>query len=266
VVLIMGTPVVFIHGLWVAKTAWQPWIDKFAAAGHEAVAPGWPGEAETAEETRRNPEAQAGVGIDQVAEEFSRAARAFETPPVLVGHSFGGLIAQKLLGQGVGSAAVAISPAPMKGVLGLPLAQLRSAAPVLGNPANRPKAKGLTKAQYKYAFGNLLTEEESGELYDRTAIPSPAKPLFEAAIANFSPRSPAMVEVANAHRGPLLIIAATADHTVPASSSRASFKRYQKSSAGTELVEFDRGHSLTLDHGWEEIADHVLGWLEQKGL
>jgi len=262
----MGTPVVFIHGLWVAKAAWQPWIDRFAAAGHEAVAPGWPGEAETVEETRRNPDAQAGVGIDQVAAEFSRAARAFDTPPVLIGHSFGGLIAQKLLGQGVGSGAVAISPAPMKGVLGLPLAQLRAASPVLGNPANRPKAKGLTKAQYKYGFGNLLTDEESAELYDRTAIPSPAKPLFEAAFANFSPRSPAMVEVNNAHRGPLLIIAATDDHTVPASSSRASFKRYHKSPAVTEIVEFGRGHSLTLDHGWEEVADHVLGWLEQKGL
>ena len=263
----MGTPVVFIHGLWVARAAWQPWIDKFAAAGHEAVAPGWPGEAETAEETRRNPETQAGVGIDQVVEEFSRAARAFETPPVLIGHSFGGLIAQKLLGQGVGSGAVAISPAPMKGVLGLPLAQLRSASPVLGNPANRPKAKGLTRSQYKYAFGNLLTDEESGELYDRTAIPSPAKPLFEGAFANFSPRSPAMVEVNNSHRGPLLIIAASGDHTVPASSSRSSYKRYAKSSAVTDLKEFDgRGHSLTLDKGWTDVADYVLGWLTGKGL
>ena len=262
----MGTPVVFIHGLWVAKAAWQPWIDKFAAAGHEAVAPGWPGEAETAEETRRNPEAQAGVGIDQVAEEFSRAAREFETPPVLVGHSFGGLIAQKLLGQGVGSAAVAISPAPMKGVLALPLAQLRSAAPVLGNPTNRPKAKGLTKAQYKYAFGNQLTEEESGELYDRTAIPSPAKPLFESAIANFTPA------LARDGRGRQRPPRAVADHRRdrrPHGAGvvvAASFKRYQKSSAVTELEEFDRGHSLTLDHGWAEIADHILGWLEQKGL
>lgn len=262
----MGTPVVFIHGLWVAKTAWQPWIDKFAAAGHEAVAPGWPGEAETAAETRADPAAQAGVGLDDVVAEFSRAARTFDAPPVLVGHSFGGLIAQKLLGQGIGSGAVAISPAPMKGVLGLPLAQLRSSFPVLGNPLNRPKAKGLTKSQYKYAFGNLLSDEESGELYDRTAIPSPAKPLFEAAVANFSPRSPATVEVENAHRGPLLIVAATSDHTVPASSSRASFKRYHNSTAVTEIVEFERGHSLTLDHGWEELADHVLGWLRQKGL
>jgi pimeloyl-ACP methyl ester carboxylesterase len=263
----MGTPVVFIHGLWVSKAAWQPWVDTFAAAGHEAVAPAWPGEAETAEETRRSPEAQAGVSLDQVVESFGRAARAFDTPPVLVGHSFGGLIAQKLLGQGIGSAAVAISPAPMKGVLALPIAQLRSAAPVLGNPANRSKAKGLTKEQYKYAFGNVLTDEESGELWERTAIPSPAKPLFEAAIANFSPRSPAMVEVNNTHRGPLLVIAASDDHTVPASSTRASYKRYHKSSAVTELHEFEgRGHSLTLDHGWTEVADHVLGWLSQKGL
>jgi pimeloyl-ACP methyl ester carboxylesterase len=263
----MGTPVVFIHGLWVAKAAWQPWIDTFAAAGHEAIAPGWPGEAETAEETRRNPDAQAGVGIEQVADAYATAARTFDTPPVLVGHSFGGLIAQKLLGRGVGAAAVAISPAPMKGVLALPLAQLRSSAPVLGNPTNRSKAKGLTKQQYKYAFGNLLTEEESGELYDRTAIPSPARPLFEAAVANFSPRSPAMVEVGNSHRGPLLVVAASDDHTVPASSSRASYRRYHSSTAVTELKELEgRGHSLTLDHGWAEVADVVLGWLHQKGL
>ena len=262
----MSAPVVFIHGLWVAKAAWQPWIDRFAAAGREAVAPGWPGEAETAEETRANPGAQAGVGIDDVTAAFGRAATAFDTPPVLVGHSYGGLIAQKLLGQGVGAGAVAISPAPMKGILYLPPSQLRAAAPVLGNPANRSKAKGLTKEQYRYAFGNLLTPEESDELYERTAIPSPAKPLFEAAVANLSPRSPAMVEVNNAHRGPLLIVAANGDHTVPASSSRSSYRRYRKSAAVTELMEFDRGHSLTLDTGWTEIADYVLDWLARKGL
>jgi alpha-beta hydrolase superfamily lysophospholipase len=263
----MGAPVVFIHGLWVAAEAWQPWIDKFTAAGHAAIAPGWPGEAATAEETRADPDAQAGVSLDQVVAHFGRAARELGTPPVLVGHSFGGLVAQKLLGQGVGAGAVAISPAPMKGVLGLPPAQLRSAAPVLGNPLNRPKAKGLTKEQYRYAFGNALPPEESDELWARTAIPSPAKPLFEAAVANFSPRSAAMVEVGNGHRGPLLIIAAAEDHTVPASSSRASFKRYAKSAAVTDFEEFPgRGHSLTLDHGWEEVADHVLGWLREKGL
>jgi len=138
---------------------------------------------------------------------------------------------------------------------------------VLGNPTNRSKAKGLTKEQYRYAFGNALTPEESDELYERTAIPSPAKPLFEGAVANFSPRSPAMVEVNNSHRGPLLIVAASADHTVPASSSRSSYKRYAKSSAVTELKEFDgRGHSLTLDKGWTDVADYVLDWLAGKGL
>jgi alpha-beta hydrolase superfamily lysophospholipase len=263
----MGAPVVFIHGLWVASEAWQPWIDKFAAAGHEAVAPGWPGEAPTAAESRANPGAQAGKGIDDVTATFAAAAHAFDTPPVLVGHSFGGLIAQKLLGQGVGAGAVAISPAPMKGVLNLPLAQLRSASPVLGNPLNRSKAKGLTKEQYRFAFGNALPVEESDALWERTAIPSPARPLFEGATANFSPRSPAMVEVNNGHRGPLLIIAASEDHTVPASSSKASFKRYDKSASVTEFREFaGRGHSITLDHGWEEVADAVLAWIAEKGL
>ena len=199
------TNVVFIHGLWISHTAWQPWIEHFAAQGHHAIAPAWPGEHATTEETRVNPGDQAGIGIDELTEHFAHVLEQFDTPPVVIGHSFGGLIAQKLLGQNKAAAAIAIDPAPIKGVKPLPIAQLRSAFPVLGNPLNRGRAKGLTEAQWRYGFGNALTVEESDALWQQWSIPSPGRPLFEAAVANFSGNSPAKVDTANATRGPLLI-------------------------------------------------------------
>lgn len=261
------TNVVFIHGLWVASTAWQPWIEHFSANGLVAVAPPWPGEAASIKDTRDNPAAQAGVGIDDVAAHFATLLAEFDEPPVVIGHSFGGLIAQKLLGENKAAAAIAIDPAPIKGVKPLPLAQLRSAFPVLGNPLNRGRAKGLTQAQFRYGFGNALDVAESNELWERWAIPSPGKPLFEAATANFTPHSPAAVDVANATRGPLLITAGTADHTVPAVSSKAAYKQYAKSSAITDFHEYEgRGHSLTIDHGWRDVADTALSWLQDRGV
>src|SRR3954470_23745036 len=203
------TNVVFIHGLWISHAAWQPWIEHFAAQGHQAIAPAWPGELATVEETRRHAADQAGFGIDDLTEYFTEVLEQFDTPPVVIGHSFGGLIAQKLLGQNKAAAAVAIDPAPAKGVKPLPVAQLRSAFPVLGNPLNRGRAKGLTEAQWRYGFGNALTVEESDALWERWAIPSPGRPLFQAAIANLSGSSPAKVDTANGTRGPLLITAGT---------------------------------------------------------
>ncbi|GAB7068431.1 alpha/beta hydrolase [Mycobacterium hodleri] len=261
------TNVVFIHGLWVSHTAWQPWIDRFAADGHHAIAPAWPGEHPTPEETRRNPADQAGNGIDQLTDYFAGVLEQFDTPPVVIGHSFGGLIAQKLLGQNKAAAAVAVDPAPIKGVKPLPVAQLRSAFPVLGNPLNRGRAKGLTEAQWRYGFGNALTVEESDALWERWSIPSPGKPLFEAAIANFSSGSPAKVDTANATRGPLLITGGTADHTVPFVSAKATHRLYEKSGAVTDFHEFTgRGHSLTIDHGWRDVADVTLSWLAHRGV
>src|SRR6476646_5150934 len=213
------TNVVFIHGLWISHTAWQPWIEHFAAQGHHAIAPAWPGEHAAVDQTRRRASDQAGFGIDELTKHFAEVVEQFDTPPVVIGHSFGGLIAQKLLGQNKAAAAIAIDPAPIRGVKPLPLAQLRSAFPVLANPLNRGRAKGLTQAQFRYGFGNALDVAESNELWERWSIPSPGKPLFEAATANFTPHSPAAVDVANATRGPLLITAGTADHTVPAVSS-----------------------------------------------
>ncbi|CAN5497348.1 alpha/beta fold hydrolase [soil metagenome] len=261
------TNVVFIHGLWVSHTAWQPWIDHFAAQGHQAIAPAWPGESATVQATRENSAAQAGFGIDELTEYFAKVLEQFDTPPVVIGHSFGGLIAQKLLGQNKAAAAIAIDPAPIKGVKPLPIAQLRSAFPVLSNPLNRGRAKALTEAQWRYGFGNALTPAESDALWEQWSIPSPAKPLFEAATANFFPNSPARVDTANSVRGPLLITAGTADHTVPYVASKAAHGLYKKSDAITDFHEFaGRGHSLTIDHGWREVADTSLSWMAHRNV
>jgi pimeloyl-ACP methyl ester carboxylesterase len=259
------TNVVFIHGLWISHAAWQPWVERFAAQGHHAIAPAWPGERATAEDTRRNPAEQAGIGIDELTEYFANVLDQFDTPPVVIGHSFGGLIAQKLLGQNRAAAAVAIDPAPIKGVKPLPLAQLRSALPVLGNPINRGRAKALTAAQWRYGFGNALTAEESEALWAQWSIPSPGKPLFEAATANFSGNSPAKVDTTNGSRGPLLITSGTVDHTVPLVTAKAAHGLYRKSGATTDFHEFDgRGHSLTIDHGWRDVADVTLSWMAHR--
>lgn len=256
------TDVLFIHGLWVSHTSWAPWVEQFAAAGLNAVAPRWPGEAETVAETRENPGAQSGFGIDDLTSHFAEIADSFDSPPVAVGHSFGGLIAQRLLGENKLAAAVAIDPAPIKGVRALPLAQLRAAFPVLGNPLNRGRAKALTRAQFRYGFGNALGETESDALWEQWSIPSPGKPLFEGATANFSRNSPAAVNTANPSRGPLLITAGTEDHTTPLVTVEAAYRLYSKSPAATDFHRFEgRGHSLTIDHGWREVADTVLAWL-----
>ena len=258
--------IVLIHGLWLSCTAWQPWIDYFAEHGHRAIAPRWPGESDTAATSRADPQGQAGFGIDQVTEHVAAVIEQFDAPPVAIGHSFGGLVAQKLLGRQRVAAAVAIDPAPIKGVKPLPFAQLRSAFPVLGNPLNWRRAKALTRSQFRYGFGNALSEAESDSLWEQWSIPSPGKPLFEAAVANFAPNSPARVDTGNAARRPLLITAGTADHTVPLVTAKAAVKQYARSSAITDFHEFDgAGHSLVIDHRWHEVADVALGWLTANG-
>ena len=256
------TPAVFIHGLWLHASSWGPWIDRFREAGYDPVAPGWPKEPDTVEEARRQPELVAGLGIDDVTEHYARIIAALDAPPVIVGHSFVGLITEKLLGQDVGAAGVAIDPAQIKGVLPLPLAQLRAGFPALGNPANLHRAVSLTREQFRFGFGNAVSEEESDALFDKWTIPSPARPLFQAAAANFVLHSQAAVDTGNETRGPLLLISGGKDHTVPDVVTRASFKQYRDSAAITELQQFEtRGHSLTVDSGWTEVADAVLTWL-----
>jgi non-heme chloroperoxidase len=260
-----GTPVVFVHGLWLHADSWGAWVDRFREAGYAPQAPGWPGDAATVEETRNHPEAVAGQGIDDIVDHYAQIIGALDAKPIVIGHSFGGLIVQRLLGQDLAAAAVAIDPAPIKGVVYLPPSALRVALVALKNPANKKRAVTLTPQQFRYGFGNALSETESAELYERWTIPSPGKPLFEAAMANLSPHSPAKVDTANATRGPLLLTAGGSDHTVPPSIVKSTLKQYRKSTAVTDLKEFPgRGHSLALDGGWHEVADAVLDWLKAQ--
>ncbi|MYS80324.1 alpha/beta hydrolase [Embleya scabrispora] len=260
-------PVLFIHGLWLHASSWDAWTELFRAEGYAPSAPGWPGDPDTVAEARANPESIADHGIDDVVEHYAGIIRGLDQPPILVGHSFGGMIAQKLLGQDLAAAAVAVDAAQIKGVLPLPLSALRSTLPVFKNPANRHRAVSLTAAQFRFAFGNAVSAEESDVLFERWAIPAPGKPLFEAAAANFNPHSPAKVATGNAHRGPLLLMTGGKDHTVPESVTRATLKQYRHSQAVTDITDFpEKGHSLTIDSGWREVADTALAWLRSHSL
>ncbi|SEO55718.1 Pimeloyl-ACP methyl ester carboxylesterase [Actinacidiphila rubida] len=257
----------FIHGLWVHASSWAPWMTMFEDAGYAPVAPGWPGDAESVDETRATPENQAGKGFDDVVEHYRQIIEKLDTKPILVGHSFGGTVAEKLLGMNLARAAVAIDAAQIKGVLPVPIAALRSAFPALKNPANLNKAVSLTAEQFRYAFGNALPPEESDELHELWSIPGPAKPLFEASVMNFAPHSPLKVDTGNEERGPLLLIMGGQDHTVPEKITKATLKQYRHSSAVTDVEEFaDRGHSLTIDKGWPDVASLSLQWLKDRGL
>ncbi|HTR69994.1 MAG TPA: alpha/beta fold hydrolase [Mycobacteriales bacterium] len=260
-----GTPVVFVHGLWIHTSAWDPWIEHFREADYEPIAPGWPGIPDTVEEARAHPEEIANHGVDDVTNHYEKIIHDLPSAPVVVGHSFGGLIAEKLLGAGVAAAGVAIDAAPIKGVLPLPISALRASFPVLKNPANKSRAIPLTAEQFRYAFGNGIPAEESDALYEKWAIPAPGLPLFQAATANLKPHAETAVETDNDDRGPLLLTMGGMDHTVPEAITKSTMKQYRRSSAVTEIIEFaDRGHSLTIDHGWRDVADAILAWLDKN--
>jgi pimeloyl-ACP methyl ester carboxylesterase len=260
-------PVVFVHGLWLHAESWKPWIDLFRQNGYEAIAVGWPGDGPTTDATRKNPFAVAGYGVEDIAAHIAGQIKGLKTKPVLIGHSFGGLLVPILLGRDLASAAIAIDPAPMRGVWELPLSTLKSGFPVLGNPGNLKKAVSLTAEQFRYGFTNAVAEDEAKRLFEKFAMPGPGRPLFQAAMATFNPYSETRVNVTNASRGPLLLIAGAEDHTVPPVLVRSALRRYRLSLAVTEIKEFaGRGHSLTIDSGWKEIADACLGWLKEKKL
>lgn len=259
-------PVVFIHGLWIHSAAWSPWIARFAEHGYTATAPGWPGDLDTVEATRADPSGMNEVGIEAICRHYADLIETMDGPPIVVGHSFGGLIAQELLSNGFARAAVAIDPAPTKGVKHVPFTQLKSGFPVLGNPGNRKRTVALTAVQFKYGFGNTLTDEESNALFDEWTIPGPGRPLFEDAGANFSRNSAATVDFGRTRPGPLLLMSGTVDHTVPQVVTEDVYRLYSKQPDAGPVdlrVLEGRGHSLTMDHGWQEVADSALNWLDE---
>jgi non-heme chloroperoxidase len=257
------TPVVFIHGLWLLPSSWQRWTQMFEEAGFAALTPSWPDDPETVEQARANPEVFAGKTVGQVADHVAEVIGGLTAKPVVIGHSFGGLLAQITAGRGLSAATVAIDPAPFRGVLPLPISSLRSAMPVLGNPANRKRAVTLTFEQFRYGWANAVSEDEAHQLYDEFHVAAPGAPLFQAALANFNPFTEAKVPD-HGDRGPLLLISGGADHTVPWAITNASFKRQHRHYGVTEITEVpDRGHALTIDNGWREVADTALTFVKR---
>lgn len=255
-------PVVFVHGLWLLSSSWDNWRTLFEAQGYTTLAPGWPDDPDTVSAANQNPEAMAHKRINQVTERYVEAIAQLTIKPAVVGHSFGGLIAQRLAGEGASAVTVAISPAAFRSVLPLPLSALKSASPVLANPANYGRAVPLTFEQFQYAFANDVDDSEARALYEAFAVPAPGAPLFQAAAANLNPWTEDRVDTENPQRGPLLIIAGEKDHTVPAVVSEAAYKRQQKNAGVTEFqVAPDRGHSLTIDHGWRAVAEMALAFI-----
>jgi pimeloyl-ACP methyl ester carboxylesterase len=258
------TPVVFVHGLWLLSSSWDPWRALFEENGYTTLAPGWPDDPETVAEALHDPQAFADKSIKQATDHYVEAIGRLTRKPAVIGHSFGGLIAQRLAGMGVAAVTVAISPAPFRGVLPLPLSALKSASPVLGNPANYHRAVPLTFEQFRFGFANAVSEAEAHQLYETFAVPAPGKPLFQAATANLNPWTEDTVDTSNPARGPLLIIAGEKDHTVPWAIAEASYKRQQHNAAVTEITQMpDRGHALVIDQGWREVAETALAFIKQ---
>jgi pimeloyl-ACP methyl ester carboxylesterase len=258
------TPVVFIHGLWLLPSSWDRWASVFEAAGFIPLAPGWPDDPDTVAEARAHPEVFAKKKVGQVADHFSEVIGRLKKKPAVIGHSFGGLLTQIVAGRGLSAASVAIDPAPFRGVLPLPLSALKSASPVLGNPANRGRAIALTYDQFRYSFANAVSEDEAKELYEKFAVPAPGAPLFQAAAANLNPWTEAKVDTKNPDRGPLLIISGEKDHVVPWAIANASFKQQKRNPGVTEIAEIPgRGHALTIDSGWREVADKALEFVQR---
>jgi non-heme chloroperoxidase len=258
------TPVVFVHGLWLLPSSWDRWAQLFEDHGYTALTPGWPDDPETVEEATAHPEVFAGKSIGQIADHFATIIGGLDRKPAVVGHSFGGLLTQILAGRGLAKVSVAIDPAPFRGVLPLPISALKSGFPVLHNPANRNRAVPLTYEQFRYGFANAVDEDEARDLYEQFAVPASGKPLFQAATANLNPWTEATVDTHNPDRGPLLIISGEQDHTVPWAIANASYQQQEHNPGVTEITEMKgRGHALTIDSGWREVADTTLAFIQR---
>jgi non-heme chloroperoxidase len=257
-------PVVFVHGLWLLPSSWDRWAAVFEEAGYTTLTPGWPDDPDTVTEANAHPEVFAHKTVGQVADHFDEIVRGLDKKPAIIGHSFGGLLVQILAGRGLSSVTVAIDPAPFRGVLPLPFSALKSAFPVLRNPANRNRAIPLTFEQFRFGFANAVSEEEANELYKTFAVPASGAPLFQAATANLNPWTEAKVDTDNPDRGPLLVISGEKDNTVPWAIANASFKHQERNPGVTEIHEMpNRGHALTIDSAWREVADKALSFVRR---
>ena len=259
-------PVVFVHGLWLLPTSWDRWAKVFEKNGYTALTPGWPDDPETVAEAKAHPEVFANKSVGEVADHFEEVIVGLKKKPAIIGHSFGGLLTQILAGRGRAAVSVAIDPAPFRGVLPLPISSLRAASPVLRNPLNVNRAVPLTYEQFRYSFANAVSEDEAKQLYETFAVPTPGEPLFQAAAANLNPWTEAKVDTKNPKRGPLLIMDGEKDHTVPWAIANASYKRQARNKGVTEIVKIpNRGHALTIDNGWREVADTALAFVLKHG-
>ena len=257
-------PVVFIHGLWLLPSSWDRWAALFDEAGYAALTPGWPDDPDTVAEAKANPEVFARKSIGDVADHYSALIEQLDRKPAVVGHSFGGLLTQIIAGRGQAAASVAIDAAPFRGVLPLPISSLRAAKPVLGNPLNRHRAVPLTYEQFRYAFANAVSEDEAKALYEEFGVPASGEPLFQAAAANLNPWTEAKVDTENPERGPMLLISGDEDHTVPWAIVHASYERQKRNTGVTEVVQVpNRGHALTIDNGWREVAQTALDFVKR---
>jgi pimeloyl-ACP methyl ester carboxylesterase len=260
------TPVVFVHGLWLLSSSWDRWRALFEDAGYTTLAPIWPDDPATVEAARQDPGVFAHKMVRQVADHFLDAIGNLTKKPAVIGHSFGGLIAQEIAGTGEAAVTVSLSPAPFRGVLPLPLSSLKAAIPVLGNPANAGRAVSLTYEQFRYGWVNALDDDEGRALFEEFHVAAAGIPIFEAATANLNPFSQITVDTRNPDRGPLLIISGQKDHTVPWAIAQAAFKLQQANPNLTEIVEVpNRGHSLTIDSGWREVAQLALDFVQKHG-
>jgi pimeloyl-ACP methyl ester carboxylesterase len=258
-------PIILIHGLWLTPRSWESWKERFEARGREVLAPAWPRMYGEVEDLRRDPSPLDGLGVREIVDHYAAVIRRLDRAPVIMGHSFGGLVTELLLDRGLGAAGVAISPAPVKGVLRLPPAQLRAAFPVLGNPANRRRTVELTPKQFHFAFTNTMPADQARAAYDRYQVPGPGRVIFQAAFANLNPRAVTKVDFDKDDRPPLLVIGNDQDHTVPASVSREAAERLGKSKAVVDYKEFaGRPHFTAGAPGWEAVADHALDWAERQ--
>ncbi len=257
-------PVVFIHGLWLLPGSWERWAVLFEEAGFAALTPRWPGDPDSVETAKAHPEVFAKKTVGQVVDHFAEIVGGLPRKPAIIGHSFGGLMAQILAGRGLASVSVAIDPAPFRGVLALPFSALKSAWPVLGNPTNRGRAVPLTFEQFRYAFANAVSVDEARQLYEQFCVPAAGAPLFQAATANLNPWTEVKVDTVNPKRGPLLIVSGDRDNTVPRAISQATFDLQKRNPGVTQFIEMpNRGHALTIDGGWREVADSALKFVRR---